>query len=58
VTERLHSAGRIFFETAVWAMKNAGYSQEETAEWPGVTGTEADKKRAGKQEGTGNADTL
>jgi hypothetical protein len=24
---------RISLETAVWAMKNAGYTREETAEW-------------------------
>jgi hypothetical protein len=25
--------GRINLEMAVWAMKNAGYTREETAEW-------------------------
>jgi hypothetical protein len=28
-----YRAGRITLETAVWAMKNAGYTREETAEW-------------------------
>jgi hypothetical protein len=28
-----YQAGRINLETAVWAMKNAGYTREETAEW-------------------------
>jgi hypothetical protein len=31
----LHQARRISLETAVWAMKNAGYAREETAEWLG-----------------------
>jgi hypothetical protein len=30
---KLYRARRISLETAVWAMKNAGYSREETAEW-------------------------
>jgi hypothetical protein len=29
----LYQARRISLETAVWAMKNAGYTREETAEW-------------------------
>jgi hypothetical protein len=28
-----YRAGRITLETALWAMKNAGYTREETAEW-------------------------
>jgi hypothetical protein len=28
-----YQAGRINLEMAVWAMKNAGYTREETAEW-------------------------
>jgi hypothetical protein len=28
-----YQAGRITLETAIWAMKNAGYTREETAEW-------------------------
>jgi hypothetical protein len=28
-----YQAGRITLEMAVWAMKNAGYTKEETAEW-------------------------
>jgi hypothetical protein len=30
---KLCLAGRITLGMAIWAMKNAGYSQEETAEW-------------------------
>jgi hypothetical protein len=30
---KLYRAGRISLETAVWAMKNAGYTATETAEW-------------------------
>jgi hypothetical protein len=30
---KLYQDKRISLETAVWAMKNAGYSREETAEW-------------------------
>jgi hypothetical protein len=26
-------AGRISLDMAIWAMKNAGYSREETARW-------------------------
>jgi hypothetical protein len=29
----LHNARRISLEMAVWTMKNAEYSREETAEW-------------------------
>jgi hypothetical protein len=29
----LYRAGRITLETAIWALQNAGYSQEERAEW-------------------------
>jgi hypothetical protein len=29
----LYRAGRITLEMAIWAMKNAGYTREETAEW-------------------------
>jgi hypothetical protein len=28
-----YRAGRISLKTAAWAMKNAGYTREETAEW-------------------------
>jgi hypothetical protein len=28
-----YRARRITLETAIWAMKNAGYTREETAEW-------------------------
>jgi hypothetical protein len=30
---KLCLAGRITLGMAIWAMKNAGYSREETAEW-------------------------
>jgi hypothetical protein len=29
----LYRDRRISLETAMWAMKNAGYTREETAEW-------------------------
>jgi hypothetical protein len=29
----LYQARRISLKTVVWAMKNAGYAREETAEW-------------------------
>jgi hypothetical protein len=31
-----YRAGRISLEMAIWAMKNAGYAREETAEWLGL----------------------
>jgi hypothetical protein len=37
-------AKRISLEMAIWAMKNAGYSREETADWLGL------KNRSVKQE--------
>lgn len=30
---KLYLARRISLETAIWAMKNAGYTRKETAEW-------------------------
>jgi hypothetical protein len=30
---KLYRAGRISLKMSVWAMKNAGYTREETAEW-------------------------
>jgi hypothetical protein len=32
----LYRAGRISLEMALWAMKNAGYTREATAEWMGL----------------------
>jgi hypothetical protein len=32
-TRELYMAGKISLEMAIWAMKNAGYSSKETAEW-------------------------
>jgi hypothetical protein len=32
-----YQAGRISLNMALWAMKNAGYSKEETAEWLNLT---------------------
>jgi hypothetical protein len=32
-TRKFYRDRRITLETAVWAMKNAGYSRKETAEW-------------------------
>jgi hypothetical protein len=40
----LYQDRRISLETALWAMKNAGYTREETAEWLGLG--EKIKKRA------------
>jgi predicted transcriptional regulator len=33
----LCQAKRISLAMAIWAMKNAGYTREETAEWLGLT---------------------
>jgi hypothetical protein len=32
----LYQAKRITLKTAIWAMKNAGYTREEAAEWLGL----------------------
>jgi hypothetical protein len=37
-----YQAGRISLSMALWAMKNAGYSREETAEWLGLTNAKGD----------------
>jgi hypothetical protein len=34
----LYRDRRISLETALWAMKNAGYTREETAKWLGLAG--------------------
>jgi hypothetical protein len=39
---KLYRDRRISLEMAVWAMKNAGYTQEETAEWLKLTGENTD----------------
>jgi hypothetical protein len=31
--QELYRARRISLKMAIWAMKNAGYTKEETAEW-------------------------
>jgi hypothetical protein len=31
--QKFYRAGRITLGMAIWAMKNAGYTREETAEW-------------------------
>jgi hypothetical protein len=33
---QLYQNRRISLEMAIWAMKNAGYNREETAEWLGL----------------------
>jgi hypothetical protein len=33
MARKLYRDRRITLETAIWAMKNAGYTREETAEW-------------------------
>jgi sulfatase maturation enzyme AslB (radical SAM superfamily) len=40
-----YQAGRISLDMTLWAMKNAGYSKEETAEWLNLT-----NKRSRKME--------
>jgi hypothetical protein len=35
--KEFYEAGRITLSMALWAMKNAGYSREETAEWLDLT---------------------
>jgi hypothetical protein len=42
----LYRARRISLETAVWAMKNAGYTREETAEWLQIGEYGSGKKQA------------
>jgi hypothetical protein len=37
--------GRINLEMALWAMKNAGYTREETEEWLEISGPDIAKKR-------------
>ena len=40
----LYQARRISLEMAIWAMKNTGYTREETAEWLGLTEKQKKKK--------------
>jgi hypothetical protein len=49
----LYRDRRISLEMAVWAMKNAGYTKEETAEWLKLTGENMDGrgKKTGKLRG-------
>jgi hypothetical protein len=41
---QLYKARRISLEMALWAMKNAGFTREETAEWFGLSECEKDCK--------------
>jgi hypothetical protein len=34
---KLYLTGRITLEMAIWAMRNAGYTKKETAEWLELT---------------------
>jgi hypothetical protein len=36
MARKLYHDRRISLEMVIWAMKNAGYSREETAEWLGL----------------------
>jgi hypothetical protein len=38
--KKMHQDVRITLDTAIWAMKNAGYSKEETIEWMGISQSE------------------
>jgi hypothetical protein len=38
MARELYQARRISLEMALWAMKNAGYTREETAEWLEISG--------------------
>jgi hypothetical protein len=40
-----YMAGRISLEMAIWTMKNAGYTREETTEWLEISGPDIAKKR-------------
>jgi hypothetical protein len=40
-------AGRISLSMAAWAMKNAGYTREETAEWLELTSRPMELEKAG-----------
>jgi hypothetical protein len=39
-------AGRITLRMAIWAMKNAGYTRMETAEWLGLTSRPMELEKA------------
>jgi hypothetical protein len=41
----LYMAGKISLEMAIWAMKNAGYSRKETAEWLELNELELNKPK-------------
>jgi DNA-binding transcriptional regulator YiaG len=41
--QKLYHARRITLEMAVWAMKNAGYSRKETAEWLEISKEDLDE---------------
>jgi hypothetical protein len=41
----LYLAGRISLKTAAWAMKNAGYTKEETSEWLEISGSNTANER-------------
>jgi hypothetical protein len=43
----LYRAKRITLETAAWAMKNAGYAREETAEWLELASQPMEMEKAG-----------
>jgi hypothetical protein len=41
----LYQARRISLEMAVWAMKNARYTREETAEWLEISSSDVAKEK-------------
>jgi hypothetical protein len=43
MARELYRDRRISLETALWAMKNAGYTREETAEWLEIEETKREK---------------
>jgi hypothetical protein len=38
MARKLYRDRRISLKMAVWAMKNAGYTREQTGKWLGITG--------------------
>jgi hypothetical protein len=44
MARELYRDRRISLETALWAMKNAGYTREETAEWLEISGRYSKKE--------------
>jgi hypothetical protein len=44
IARKLYRDKRISLKMAIWAMKNAGYTKEETAEWLGLENISMEKE--------------